>query len=795
MRKSYPATWVAAVTAAVLTITSTLTLSSMTLGSVLFAGTGGLVSQDNANFFWDDTNNRLGIGTASPAYKLHVLNAGTPNSSTGAQAVLEDTTAFAANVGGKFLMRGKYDSAGNSTIAGMVSALKTNATDGDWGFDLGLFTRANGSGDVAEHLRVTGDGKVGIGASAPNSKLQVASDMATNAGTGFYGQIEATGSTSTAKRLSLGYNTTSNYGTIQALTNAEQFDPLLLNPNGGNVGIGTTTTSPLGKLQVSGDAAVIPGTGIYGQLEVTGATNKAKRLALAFNTTDDYAVLQAIENAIDYRPLVLNPAGGIVTVGANAAHSYNFGVAGTAVVMTHLDIKGAGLLAGYYGRIAHDDNNLTITTNGGDGHLLLTPAGNLGIATLSPASKVEIYQTPTDATGAMGDTTRLRISGDTTENLARGIDFTFGGTRIHSITSNASSGLLRILAADTARIEVSGAIQASTNPSVLLGNTTSTTGVAQAFTASSGSQIGVKLDHTINQTSTAAFDSLLINRVDTAVGSGAQNFINLTVSGTSLASIAKTGVAKFVGLGLNTTVNSANNLAFITAAGTYSSSTSVGGMVNLTNTNNTREALVIYSNNGATQSGLGQVRVTMADSGHDAGGIFIEETATNGGNFGIRMDGCPDIEFYSEISQTTPDGAFELAVPCAENVFQFNSRNAGDSAFETVAKYQQLEDGGLWSFLGAEGLSLSGTTTAGGTTGAQTIDKSTGSVNFAAAATSIVVTNSVAASTSRIFAVAATNDATCSVKNVVAASGSFTINMTAACTAETKVNFWVIGTN
>jgi len=46
-------------------------LPSLTNGSVLFSN-GTTISQDNANFFWDDTNNRLGIGTSSPTHKLTV---------------------------------------------------------------------------------------------------------------------------------------------------------------------------------------------------------------------------------------------------------------------------------------------------------------------------------------------------------------------------------------------------------------------------------------------------------------------------------------------------------------------------------------------------------------------------------------------------------------------------------------------------------------------------------------------------------------------------------------------------
>ncbi len=47
--------------------------TAFTSGSVVFAGGGGIYTQNNANFFWDNTNSRLGISTAIPAEKLHVV--------------------------------------------------------------------------------------------------------------------------------------------------------------------------------------------------------------------------------------------------------------------------------------------------------------------------------------------------------------------------------------------------------------------------------------------------------------------------------------------------------------------------------------------------------------------------------------------------------------------------------------------------------------------------------------------------------------------------------------------------
>ena len=46
--------------------------TAFTPSSVVFAGASGVYSQDNANFFWNPTSKRLGLGTATPATNLHI---------------------------------------------------------------------------------------------------------------------------------------------------------------------------------------------------------------------------------------------------------------------------------------------------------------------------------------------------------------------------------------------------------------------------------------------------------------------------------------------------------------------------------------------------------------------------------------------------------------------------------------------------------------------------------------------------------------------------------------------------
>jgi len=56
---------------------ATLTITTaLTSGSVPFIGASGALTQDNANLFFDDTNNRLGINTNAPTTALDVFGSG-----------------------------------------------------------------------------------------------------------------------------------------------------------------------------------------------------------------------------------------------------------------------------------------------------------------------------------------------------------------------------------------------------------------------------------------------------------------------------------------------------------------------------------------------------------------------------------------------------------------------------------------------------------------------------------------------------------------------------------------------
>ena len=161
------------------TFSSAPTFSTMTAGSVLFAGTSGLLSQDNANLFFDDANNRLGIGQNVPTSRLHLNLNSIGVSQSDANGVMLANTTAAANgaqqMSPPIVWRGNgwktNATAASQDVRFRADVLPVQGTvnaTGTWQ----LGSSINGA-SYTNHVFVTSGGFVGIGKSVPVYPLDI----------------------------------------------------------------------------------------------------------------------------------------------------------------------------------------------------------------------------------------------------------------------------------------------------------------------------------------------------------------------------------------------------------------------------------------------------------------------------------------------------------------------------------------------------------------------------------------------------------------------------------------------
>lgn len=122
-----------------------------------------------------------------------------------------------------------------------------------FGLGGGALGSANGATQTMA-LRWNDLGQVGVGSATltgmeASSKLLLQGDDSNSPPR----QLSIRGETDTNERLLMGYNTTGNYGSLQAYNGASTAGNLVLNPTGGNVGIGTS--NPISSLHVFRGAA------------------------------------------------------------------------------------------------------------------------------------------------------------------------------------------------------------------------------------------------------------------------------------------------------------------------------------------------------------------------------------------------------------------------------------------------------------------------------------------------------------------------------------------------------------
>jgi uncharacterized protein YjbI with pentapeptide repeats len=239
-----------------------------------------LVFMTNATERIRITGGNVGIGTSTPSYTLDINGSLRTTGPGGA-----GTNGSAFITGGDSYGHSLYIASSSGTQKRM--GFNHNGTVGNiWAYDYGTLAVQN------LILQYPG-GNVGIG-TAPGYKLEVLQDN-----TGAYpgdtttGQIIISGATDSTKRFGFQLDTVRNFGHIQVVRAGDTAYPLILNGQGGNVGIGTT--SPTVTLDVAGtiravngttSSVIINGDSTYGAMEMFGSNGAY--IDFKNNSGDDY---------------------------------------------------------------------------------------------------------------------------------------------------------------------------------------------------------------------------------------------------------------------------------------------------------------------------------------------------------------------------------------------------------------------------------------------------------------------------------------------------------------------------
>ena len=401
-----------------------------------------------------------------------------------------------------------YDSTNSSGVAGHV--FTSEAGGPQWKMIEDVLSGVGGNGTaeyiprwtdsdtIGDSVMAQSGSAIGIGTASPFRKFHVyATGDQTNENDGAFWIGD---STNDKMGLYGGVNNTSNYSYIGSVRTSQAYEDLILNPNGGNVGIGTNSTSELLHAYKAVDAAVAiavenPNAGTDArariQLMSNGGTATLTTYSAAFTTSNqniaDSALLRASSlsgglglSADGATPLrfwtndterIRVDSGGNVGVGTTtpktlleasgvirSTHATSV-TAGVGIEMLYNNTDGTGYLYSY----DRDGSAYKTTRIGSESYFIAD--GNVGIATATPEHQFQVYGDALisgkfyDSTNSTGDKGYVLTSDDTGPLWAASGDFdglsgnliATGQTLQTQITSNDTD-----IAANTANLITTG---------------------------------------------------------------------------------------------------------------------------------------------------------------------------------------------------------------------------------------------------------------------------------------------------------------------------------------------------
>jgi hypothetical protein len=444
------------------------TATAFTAGSVVFAGASGIYTQDNAHLFFDDTNNRLGINTATPQTQLTIVSNTQTVTPTGTLPAGTDIYIVGADAANTRITQdaygtGNYPAYTGRQARGTAAAPTASQTD-----------------DIL--VEVTGRG---YGASAFSTSSVVRIDLEA-----------AENFTNTAQGTYISFHTSA----LGAATAVEKFR---MGPSG-QWGIGGATYGTSGYSFVSGGASAAPSwsqvsltAGVTGTLPVanggtniasyavgdliyaSGATTLSKLAAVATGnvlrsgglvtapawgqvalTTDVTGTLPIANGGTG---LATTPANGALDIGNGTGFTRTTLTAGTAISVTN----GAGSISIANTGVTSNIAGTGISVSGATGAVTVTNTGvtsavagtNISVSGATGAVTISTSATPSFATSV----TSPLIIGGTAASSSLTLQSTSGvGTTDSILFKVGNNGATTAMTIDTSgNFGVGGAVDAN----------------------------------------------------------------------------------------------------------------------------------------------------------------------------------------------------------------------------------------------------------------------------------------------------------------------------------------------